>query len=86
MVLKQNYVLMNHREETATKSGILLSLGSQEKTLVGTIAHVGDDCTVEGLKEGMVCVYDKLNASPIEIEGVNYDIIEDTDIIAIIEG
>ena len=83
MTLKQNYVLVKHEEETKSKGGIILTVQSQEKTLFGTIEKIGDAVEVEGLEVGQRICYDRLNASPIEFDGITYDIIEDTDIIAI---
>lgn len=83
MTLKQNYLLVEHKEETKSKGGIILTVQSQEKTLFGTIKAVGDAVEVEGLEVGQTICYDRLNASPIEFDGITYDIIEDTDVIAI---
>lgn len=83
MILKQNYVLVKHEEEIKTKCGIILAVQSQEKTLFGVIEKIGDAVEVEGLKVGQRICYDRLNASPIEFDGITYDIIEDSDIIAI---
>lgn len=85
MILKQNYLLVEHKEETKSKGGIILTVQSQAKTLLGVIKKVGDAVDVEGLEEGQTVYYDRLNASTIEILGTEYDIIEDTDVIAVLE-
>lgn len=80
--LLHDYILVTPITEEKTKSGIILTVQSQEKQLVGKVEKVGLD--VENVEEGDTVVYDKLNSSPITIEDKEYTICQYDDIIAVL--
>lgn len=80
--LLHNYILVTPITEEKTKSGIILTVEAQEKQLVGKVEKVGIE--VENVEDGDTVIYDRLNASPITIEGAEYTICEEDDIIAVL--
>ena len=84
MILMHDYVIVEPITETKTKSGIYLSLESQEKQLTGIVTYVGKDIDDENLVPGKEVIFDKLNSTdaPKPFEG---KIIQYEDIIAIVE-
>ena len=82
---------MVEAEET-TKSGIILSSGSQEKPQIAEIIEVGPGKKDENgkvvplnVKKGDKVITNKYAGTEIKYEGVNYLIVNDSDILAIVE-
>ena len=76
---------MTEMEET-TKSGIILSGTSKEKPQVAVVVAVGPgtkDVTME-VKEGDTVLYGKYSGQELTIDGVEYLIMRQADILAII--
>lgn len=80
--LLHNYILVTPITEEKTKSGIILTVEAQSKQLVGKVNEIGVE--VENVSKDDTVIYDRLNASPITIEGTEYTICEEDDIIAIL--
>ena len=80
--LLHSYILVTPITEEKTKSGIILTVEAQSKQLVGKVEKVGIE--VENVSDGDTVIYDRLNASPITIEGKEYTICEEDDIICIL--
>lgn len=83
-------VKMKESEET-TKSGIILSNASKEKQQIAEVIEVGPGKIVEGKREGM-CVkkgdnvlISKYAGTEVKYEGIEYIIIKEEDILAIVE-
>jgi chaperonin GroES len=82
---------MVEAEET-TKSGIILSSGSQEKPQIAEIIEVGPGKKDENgkvvpvnVKKGDKVITNKYAGTEIKYEGVNYLIVNESDILAIVE-
>lgn len=76
--------------ETTTKSGIVLPDAAQEKPQSGRVLSVGTGrITDEGktiplnVKEGDVVIYAKYGGTEIKLEGKDYLIVRESDILAI---
>ena len=82
---------MIEQEET-TKSGIILSSGAKEKPQIAEVIEVGPGINfVEGkevkmyIKKGDKVIVNKYAGTEIKYEGIEYLIIKQDDVLAIIE-
>lgn len=78
------------KEET-TKSGFILPSASQEKSQTAKVVAVGPGGMVDGkevtmqVKEGDVVLYSKYSGSDFKVDGKEFTIIHQGDILAIVE-
>lgn len=83
-------IKMIEAEET-TKSGIILSSGSQEKPQIAEVVEVGPGGVVDGekvemqVKKGDKVITSKYSGTEVKYEGVEYIIVKQSDILAIVE-
>ena len=83
-------IKMVDAEET-TKSGIILSAGSQEKPQIAEVIEVGPGGIVDGekvemqVKKGDKVITSKYSGTEIKYEGIEYIIVKQSDILAIVE-
>ena len=81
---------IKEKEET-TKSGIILSVDSNEKTQIAEVIAVGKDKNKEGenievyIKEKDSVIINKFAGTEIKYEDEEYLIVKQSDILAIIE-
>jgi chaperonin GroES len=85
--LADRVLVKQEKAETKTASGIIIPDTAQEKTQTATVTAVGpgtedDKITV---KPGDKILYDKYAGTAIKIDGEEYLILKNSDIIAIIE-
>ena len=77
--------------EETTKSGLILSSGSQEKPQICEVVEVGPGGIVDGtevamfVKKGQKVVVAKYAGTEIKIDDIDYTIIRQSDILAIVE-
>lgn len=83
-ILKHEYVLLKPITEEISSGGIILTVDTQKKQLLGEVQGIGTDIKDEDLRIGSQVVYDRLNSSEIEIKHRKYIICEYNDIIAIV--
>ncbi len=83
-------IKMTEAEET-TKSGIILTASAQEKPQVAEIVAVGPGGVVDGkeikmeLKVGDKVLLSKYAGTQVKIDGQEYTILRQSDILAIVE-
>ena len=83
-------IKMVEAEET-TKSGIILSSGSQEKPQIAEVIEVGPGGIVDGekvemqVKKGDKVITSKYSGTEVKYEGTDYIIVNQSDILAIVE-
>ncbi len=83
-------IKMCEAEET-TKSGIILSSGSQEKPQIAEVIEVGPGGMVDGekiemqVKKGDKVITSKYSGTEVKYEGVDYIIVRQNDILAKVE-
>ena len=81
---------MVEAEET-TKSGIILTSGSQEKPQIAKVVAVGPGKIEDGkevkmyIKEGDKVIINKYSGTEVKYEGTEYTIVKQEDILAIVE-
>ena len=86
----QVVIKMEEAEET-TKSGIILTAAAQEKPQVAEVIAVGPGGIVDGkevkmmLKVGDKVLTGKYSGTEVKVDGVEYRIVRQDDILAIVE-
>ncbi|MBE0476490.1 MAG: co-chaperone GroES [Coriobacteriia bacterium] len=77
--------------EEQTKSGLFIPDTAKEKPQKGSVVAVGEGRYEEGkripmdVKEGDVVIYRKYGGTEIKIEGEDYMILEERDILAVVQ-
>ncbi len=83
-------IKMKEGEET-TKSGIILASNAQEKPQIAEVIEVGPGKTVDGkleamnVKKGNNIIVSKYAGTEVKYEGIEYLIVKQDDILAIVE-
>ena len=83
-------IKMVEAEET-TKSGIILTSAAKEKPSVAEVVEVGPGGVVEGkevtmyVKKGQKVLISKYSGTEIKLDGEDYTIVRQNDILAIVE-
>ena len=83
-------IKMKEGEET-TKSGIILASNAQEKPQIAEIIEVGPGKYIDGkleemyVKKGNNVIVSKYAGTEVKYEGVEYLIVKQDDILAIVE-
>ena len=86
-----NVVIKATEAEETTKSGIVLTSAAKEKPQVAVVVAVGPGGTVDGkevkmsVKEGDKVIAAKYSGTDIKIDGEEYTILHQSDILAIVE-
>ncbi|MBR3294292.1 MAG: co-chaperone GroES [Oscillospiraceae bacterium] len=89
--LADRVVLKQNEAEEKTASGILLTSGSQEKPEVYEVIEVGPGGMVDGNEVKMIVtagqrvLVGKYSGSKVKLEDVEYTIVRQSDILAVIE-
>ncbi len=83
-------IRMVEAEET-TKSGIILTAAAKEKPSIAEIVAVGPGGNVEGkeivmnVKAGDKVLISKYAGTEVKVDGVEYSIVRQSDILAVVE-
>ena len=89
--LADRVVLKQLEAEETTKSGIILSSKSQEKPQEAEVVAVGPGGMVDGkevtmqVSAGQKVIYSKYAGTEVKLEGEEYIIVKQNDILAVIE-
>ena len=90
--LADRVVIKTVEVEETTKGGLILTGSAKEKPQVAQVIAVGPGGVVDGkevtmqVKEGQKVVYSKYAGTEIKIDGEEYKIVRQNDILAIVEG
>ena len=83
-------IKMKEGEET-TKSGIILAQAAQEKPQIAEVIEVGPGEVIDGKKEEMLVkkgdnvIISQYAGTVVKYEGIEYKIVKQEDILAIVE-
>ena len=83
-------IKMKEGEET-TKSGIILAGAAQEKPQIAEVIEVGPGEVIDGKKEEILVkkgdnvIVSKYSGTEVKYEGIEYIIVKQEDILAIVE-
>ena len=89
--LTDRVVLQQCEAEETTKSGIILASAAQEKPQEALVIAVGPGGVVDGkeitmqVKEGQKVIYSKYAGTEVKLEGEEYIIVRQNDILAVVE-
>ena len=89
--LADRVVLKQNAAEERTSSGIFLAASAQEKPEIYQVVEVGPGGLVDGnqvemiVKAGQSVLVGKYSGSKIKLEDVEYTIVRQSDILAVIE-
>ena len=84
-------VLKMVEAEETTKSGIILAAASQEKPEIAEVVAVGPGGMIDGnevgmyVKEGQKVIVGKYVGTEVKLDGIQYVIVKQADILAIVE-
>ena len=84
-------IKMIEAEET-TKSGIVLPGAAKEKPQIAEIVAVGPGGMVDGkevamqVKVGQKVIYSKYAGTEVKLDGVEYIVVKQSDILAVVEA
>lgn len=90
--LADRVVIKMVQAEETTKSGIILTASAQEKPQVAEIVEVGPGGLVDGkqvdmtVTKGQKVIVSKYSGTEVKIDDVEYIIVKQGDILAIVEG
>ena len=89
--LADRVVIIPLAEEAKTRSGIVLPDNAKEKPQQGEVVAVGPGRVLDNgtkvapdVKEGDIVVYSKYSGDEIKIDGVEYKVIEERSILAVL--
>ena len=89
--LADKVVVKKLQAEETTKSGIILSSGAQQKPQIAEIVAVGPGGIVDGkevkmeLSVGEKVLVSKYAGTQVKIDGTEYTILSQSDVLAIVE-
>ena len=89
--LGDRVVLKQTTAEETTKSGIILTSQAQEKPQTAEVVAVGPGGNVDGkeitmqVKVGDKVIYSKYSGNEVKLDGEEYIIVKQNDILAIVE-
>ena len=90
--LSDRVVLKQCEAEETTKSGIILTSSAQEKPQEAEVIAVGPGGIVDGkevtmqmVKPGDVVIYSKYAGTEVKLDGEEYIIVRQNDILAVVE-
>ena len=89
--LGDRVVIKNMEAEETTKGGIILTAAAKEKPLMAEVIAVGPGGIVDGkevtmqVKVGEKVIYSKYAGTEVKMDGVDYIIVKQSDILAIVE-
>ena len=90
--LGDKIVLKQVEAEETTKSGIVLPGQAKEKPQEAEVIAVGPGGNIDGkevtmqVKEGDKVIYSKYAGTNVELEGTEYIVVKQSDILAIVEA
>ncbi len=89
--LSDRVVLKTVEAEETTKSGIILTASAKEKPEISEVVAVGPGGMVDGVevkmnvKVGDKVITAKYSGTEVKVDGVEYSIVRQADILAIVE-
>ena len=89
--LGDRVVIKNVEAEETTKGGIILTAAAKEKPLMAEVIAVGPGGIVDGkevkmqVSVGEKVIYSKYAGTEVKMDGVEYIIVKQSDILAVVE-
>ena len=89
--LGDRVVIKNVEMEETTKGGIILTASAQEKPSIAEVIEVGPGGMVDGkevvmtVKKGDKVITSKYSGTEVKLDGVEYSVVRQSDILAVVE-
>ena len=89
--LADRVVLKQVKAEEKTKSGLILSSAAQEKPEIFEVIEVGPGGMIDGkevkmeVRQGQKVITSKYSGTNVKVDGEEYSIVKQSDILAIVE-
>ena len=89
--LTDRVLIQAEKAEETTKSGIVLTSAAQEKPQISRVIAVGPGGMVDGkevkmeVKVGDMVIYSKYAGTEVKLDGEEYIVVKQNDIVAIVE-
>lgn len=89
--LSDRVVIKAIEAEETTKSGIILTAAAQEKPSIAVVVEVGPGGMVDGkevvmtVKPGDKVITSKYSGTEVKLDGVEYSVVRQSDILAVVE-
>lgn len=89
--LSDRVVVKAIEAEETTKSGIILTAAAQEKPSIAVVVEVGPGGMVDGkevvmtVKKGDKVITSKYSGTEVKLDGVEYSVVRQSDILAVVE-
>ena len=90
--LEDRVVVKPQEAEAVTAGGIVLPESAKEKPLMGKVIAAGDGKLLDSgkrgkmsVKKGDVVLYSKYGGSEVEVDGVEYKILRESELLGIVE-
>ena len=89
--LGDRVVIKNIESEETTKSGIVLTAAAKEKPVMAEVLAVGPGGMVDGkevtmnVQVGDKVIYSKYAGTEVKLDGTEYIIVKQSDILAVVE-
>lgn len=89
--LGDRVVIKNLEAEETTKGGIILTNSAKEKPVMAEVLSVGPGGNVDGkeivmhVKAGEKVIYSKYAGTEVKLDGKEYIIVRQSDILAVVE-
>ena len=89
--LGDRVVIKNLEAEETTKGGIILADAAKEKPVMAEVLAVGPGGNVDGkeivmhVAEGQKVIYSKYAGTEVKLDGEEYIIVRQSDILAVVE-
>ena len=90
--LGDRVVIKNLEAEETTRGGIILTNSAKEKPVMAEVVAVGPGGNVDGkeitmqVSVGQKVIYSKYAGTEIKLDGVEYIILRQSDLLAVVEG
>lgn len=82
--LADRIVATREQAQTQTKSGLYLPDSAKEKPVTALVEAVGPE--VKGVKKGDKIVYKEYSTTELKVDGIEYIIVKEEDVLATLEG
>ena len=89
--LADRVVVKTIEAEETTKSGIILTAAAKEKPSIAEVVEVGPGGMVDGkevvmtVKKGDKVITSKYAGTEVKLDGVEYSVVRQSDILAVVE-
>ena len=89
--LSDRVVIKAIEAEETTKSGIILTAAAKEKPSIAEVIEVGPGGMVDGkevvmtVKKGDKVITSKYSGTEVKLDGVEYSVVRQCDILAVVE-